>query len=115
MRETQAALFEGRIRTASRVELALLRVRSTESCTPDHDEAIFALGRLGAPAVEPLLAAYETADADLRVSFAEANHLMDALEYYGVVGPADGSRARDVLIEPAGLGEVLRRLRATAT
>jgi len=51
----------------------------------------------------------------LRVSFAEANHLMDALEYYGVVGPADGSRARDVLIEPAGLGEVLRRLRATAT
>src|SRR5688572_10730767 len=72
MRETQAALFEGRIRTASRVELALLRVRSTESCTPDHDEAIFALGRLGAPAVEPLLAAYETADADLRVSFAEA-------------------------------------------
>lgn len=34
----------------------------------------------------------------LRLGFARATELMDQLERHGVVGPAEGARARDVLI-----------------
>lgn len=46
----------------------------------------------------------------LRVGFAKAAALMDQLEANGVVGPADGSRARDVLVKPDDMPEVLTSL-----
>jgi S-DNA-T family DNA segregation ATPase FtsK/SpoIIIE len=49
----------------------------------------------------------------LRVGFTRAGRIVDMMESAGIIGPADGARPRDILVDGDGADEILQKLGIT--
>jgi DNA segregation ATPase FtsK/SpoIIIE, S-DNA-T family len=86
LRTQQEPVYEVSIFTAKADEHA-----ESEACDDKYDEAVALVARLGQASASLL-------QRHLRIGYNRAARLIEVMEREGVVGPADGSRPRDVYV-----------------
>ena len=100
------AWINGQDRPVEGLHLSLDQALAAQKARPepedDEDEDL--IGRAMELVVRSQLGSTSMLQRKLRVGFARAGRLMDILERRGVVGPSQGSKAREVLITPEELG-----------
>jgi hypothetical protein len=92
----------GEVLIGERVPLLLPVLRKAKAELGD-DYPVFA--QAAELIVETQFGSISMLQRKLRIGFARATEIADQLERYGIVGPAQGSGPRDVLIAPLAAGE----------
>lgn len=100
------AWINGQDRPEEGLDLSLDQALAAQTARPDpeDDEDEDLLSRAMELVVRSQLGSTSMLQRKLRVGFARAGRLMDILERRGVVGPSQGSKAREVLITSEELG-----------
>jgi hypothetical protein len=88
---------------------------ATEQVDPVAGEDVELLVRAADLVISTQFGSTSMVQRKLQVGFAEAGRLMNALESCGIVGPSEGSRARNVLIRPENLSRGVSSVRGMHT